>query len=135
MTASTGRSELGGGGGKSTVHLAAASFFRWGHRGARSLETGTKYGAAIAPSPAAGAGAVDGDAGDPGAGGEGAGWREARRSLASRRRARAPGRRNRWWSAAEGERGLLVAAMWVPDVGEGWMVVALRSGRGVFEGA
>jgi hypothetical protein len=71
------------------------------------------------PSPAGGGG---GDAGgDAGAGDVGRrGARLPRRSLASRRRARAPGRRNRWWSALAAA-GLRVAAMWVPGVGEGWM--------------
>lgn len=124
-TASMGRSGLGGGGAKSTTDLAAESFFRWGHRGARSLEAGTKYGTAATPSPCPAAGGGGGDEGDAGAGGEGGGRREARRSLASRRRARAPGRRKRRWSplaaAADGERGLRVAAMWAPDVGERWV--------------
>jgi hypothetical protein len=30
--------------------LAAANFFRWGHRGARSLEAGAKYDTAAMPS-------------------------------------------------------------------------------------
>uniref|UniRef100_A0A0D9W9R8 Uncharacterized protein n=1 Tax=Leersia perrieri TaxID=77586 RepID=A0A0D9W9R8_9ORYZ len=125
---STGRSGLGGGGAKSITPFAAASFFLWGHRGARSLVKGTKYGT-TAPSPAAAAGAGDDGAGaiagEGEDGDEGGARREAelgfrRRSLASRRRARAPGRRKRWWSAAAAaeERGLRVAAMWARCVGE-----------------
>ena len=142
ITASTGRSGLGGGGEKNTACLAAASFFRWGQRGARSLETGTKYGTAAAPwpSPAAAGG---GDAGDAGAGDEGGGRPDARRSLASRSRARAPGRRNRWWSPLAAAGRERVAAMWVPGVGEGWIArwmdemgacLLWRRGRRVFEG-
>ena len=138
ITASTGRSGLGGGGENSTAYLAAASFFRWGHRGARSLETGTKYGTAAAPwpSPAAAGG---GDAGDAGAGDEGGGRPDARRSLASRRRARVPGRRNRWWSPLAAAGRERVAAMWVPGVGERWIARWMdkrrRGRRGVFEGS
>jgi hypothetical protein len=105
--------------------LAAASFFRWGHRGARILDAGAKYGRATAPSPspaAEGGDVGEAGAGDGGDGGAGRVARLPRRSLASRRRARAPGRRKRRWSplaAADGERSLRVAAMWAPDVGEG----------------
>lgn len=118
---SMGRSVLGGDRAKSTTDLAAATFFRWGHRGARSLEAGAKHGTAATPSPSPEAGR--GDEKDAGAGDEGGGRRVARRSLSSRRRARAPGRRKRRWSplaAADGERrSLRVAAMWGPDVGGG----------------
>ena len=147
ITASTGRSGLGGGGEKNTACLAAASFFRWGQRGARSLETGTKYGTAAPPSPSpAGGGGGGGDAGDAGAGDDGGGRREERlprRSLASRSRARAPGRRNRWWSPLAAAGRERVAAMWVPGVGKGWIArwmdemgacLLWRRGRGVFEG-
>ena len=74
---STGRSGLGGGGVKSTTDLAAASFFRWGHRGARSLEAGAKNGTAVTPSPSPAAGGCEEDAGagDDDEGGDG---REAR---------------------------------------------------------
>jgi hypothetical protein len=128
ITASMGRSVLGGDRAKSTTDLAAAIFFRWGHRGARSLEAGAKHGTAATPSPSPEAGRGDEeDAGAgacAGAGDEGGGRRVARRSLSSRRRARAPGRRKRRWSplaaAADGERrSLRVAAMWGPDVGGG----------------
>lgn len=152
MATSTGRSGLGGGGAKSITLFAAASFFRWGHRGPRSLDTGTKYGITAPPSPspaAAGGGDDEGAAGEGegdegGAGRETAGFR--RRSLASRRRARAPGRRKRWWSttpaaaaADEEERGLRVAAMWARGVSESRMREARIGGRrrervGVFEG-
>jgi hypothetical protein len=76
---------------------------------------GTKYGSTMPPSPspaAAGRGDVGSASGDEDGGRRGA--RLQRRNLALRRRARAPGRRNRRWSPAEavdGERGLRVAAM------------------------
>ncbi|KQJ84697.1 hypothetical protein BRADI_5g22321v3 [Brachypodium distachyon] len=92
---SMGRSELGGGGEKSFTPFAA----------------GTK-GPPLSPTPSAVAGA-EGGRGEGGGDGDGreAGFR--RRSLASRRRARAPGRRKRRWSpaAAAWDRGLRVAAM------------------------
>jgi hypothetical protein len=50
IPASMGRSGLGGGRDKSTTGLAAVSFFRWGHRGARSLNASVKYGTAATPS-------------------------------------------------------------------------------------
>lgn len=125
ITASMGRSVLGGGGAKSTTDLAAASFFRCGHRGASSLEAGVKYGTATMPSPSPAAGGGDEEDAGAGAGDEGGGRRAARlprRSLASRRRARAPGRRKRRWSplaAADEAWSLRVAAMWALDIGEG----------------
>jgi hypothetical protein len=104
ITASMGRSGLGDGGAKITTDLAAASFFRWGHRGARSLEAGAKYGMVMMPSlsPTVGGG----DEEDTGAGfdDEGRGKLQARlqqQSLVSRRRARALGRRKRRWSLLE----------------------------------
>jgi hypothetical protein len=49
ITASMGRSRLGGGGVKCTTDLAPASFFCY--RGARSLEADVKYGTAVTPLP------------------------------------------------------------------------------------
>jgi hypothetical protein len=65
INASMGRSELRGGGAKSTTGLAAVSFFCWGHQGARSLDASAKYSTAVTSwSPAV----VGGDEEDIGAG-------------------------------------------------------------------
>ena len=70
ITASMGRSGLGGGGAWSTTALAAVSFFRWGHRGTRSLEAGAKYNTATTPSPSLAARGGDEEDADAGAGDE-----------------------------------------------------------------
>lgn len=151
MATSTGRSGLGGGGAKSITLFAAASFFRWGHRGPRSLDTGTKYGITAPPSPspaAAGGGDDEGAAGKAKAtreGGAGDGGVPAPEPGVAEA-GEGAGRRKRWWSttpaaaaADEEERGLRVAAMWARGVSDSRMREARIGGRrrervGVFEG-
>jgi hypothetical protein len=77
ITGLLGRSGLGGVRAKSTTGLAIASFSRCGHRGARNLDASTKYGMSSAIRAKA----------------SGRQPRLRRRSLVSKRQARALGRR------------------------------------------
>lgn len=86
ITSSMCRSGLGCGRAKSTVGLVAASFFRWGHRGARSLNACAKYATAVMPLRSLAAGEGDDEDAGAGSGTEGKDGPQARlqwRSLVS----------------------------------------------------
>jgi hypothetical protein len=135
ITVSMGRLRMRGGRAKSTTDLVAANFFRWGHWGVWSLDVSTKYGTAAMLSRSRAIGGGDEEDSGATSGVEGRGGRQVRLqrcNLASRRQARALGRRKRRWSPLEkASDGRVVgnAATAMP-VGNVTVFFILRNGRG-----